>query len=108
MGRVGDVLAGIIGLGDVYDSAGLKGNGVDCSPCRQISSFVLFTTENTSNSGSPSRSVPLLALARYLSNNARNDARSLVSFTPNGFSQDGVVAQSENLLKLTTGSWLEW
>ena len=108
VGCVGNAIAGCTDLGYVYDGRGLKGNGIERSPSRLIRSRVLFTTENTSNSGSTSRSVPLVALVWYLSNNVLNDTRSLDPFTPNGFSPDGVVALSENLLKLTTGSWLEW
>ena len=88
MGRVGDVLAGLIGLE-------LEGNDVKRSPSRVIRWGVSFTTENTSKSGSTPRSVPLVALNRYLSNDARNDARSFVPFSPNGFSPETVVARSE-------------
>ena len=62
LGRVRDVLADLIGLGDMCDSTGVNDNGVERSPSRMVSSLVLFTTENTSNSGSTPRSVPLLAL----------------------------------------------
>ena len=99
VGRVGDVRDGLIGLGDVYDGTGLKGNGVERSTSRLIRLLVLFTIENTSNSRSTLRSVPLVALAQYISNHTRNAARSLDSFTSNGFSPDGVVAWSENLLQ---------
>ena len=68
LGSVGDVLADLIGLGDMCDSAGVNDDGVERSPSRLTSSLVLFTTENTSKSGSTPRSVPLLALDRYLSN----------------------------------------
>ena len=64
MGCVGDVLTGLIGLGDVCNGAGLQGNVVERSPNKLIRSLVLFTTENTSKAGSTPRSVPLQALNR--------------------------------------------
>ena len=64
VGRVGDMLAGLIGLGYVCNGAGLQGNVVERSPSRLIRSLVLFTTENTSKEGSTPRSVPLQALDR--------------------------------------------